>query len=125
MNKVRLDVVSSSKYLGATLSEDGSSTPDIRFRMATATAVMGRQDRIWHSHSIRFITKCNLNKCLVVPILLNGCETWTMLADTERGIQAFESNVPKEAASDLMQKKYKTTTLYDARLPHTRDSQVS
>ena len=84
-----LENVSSFKYLGATLTQDGASTTEIRTRIALATAAMAKLSRIWKS-SISFFTKFHLYKSLVVSVLLYGCETWTLLADTERRIEAFE-----------------------------------
>ena len=40
---------------------------------------------------ISFHTKFRLYKSLVVSILLYGCESWTLLADTEKRLQAFEN----------------------------------
>ena len=90
MNGEKLEEVSKFKYLGATLSKDGTSTAEVRIRIATATSAMARLSRLWTSSAISFSTKYRLYKSLVVSILLYGCETWTLLADTERRIQAFE-----------------------------------
>ena len=51
---------------------------------------MARLTRVWKSN-ISFQTKFKLYKSLVISILLYGCETWTLLAETERRIQAFET----------------------------------
>ena len=54
-------------------------------------AAMSRLSRLWKSSNISFATKYRLYQSLVVSILLYGCETWTLLADSERRIQAFET----------------------------------
>ena len=90
INGEPLGEVSSFKYLGATLSEDGTCTAEIRIRIVTATAAMARLSRVWKSN-ISFHTRFKLYKSLVVSILLYGCETWTLMAETERRIQAFET----------------------------------
>ena len=90
MNGEMLEEVSTFKYLGATLSKDGTCTAEIRIRIGTATAAMARLSRIWKSNNISFQTKYRLYRSLVLSILLYGCETWTLLAETERRIQAFE-----------------------------------
>jgi hypothetical protein len=91
MNGEKLEEVTNFKYLGATLSKDGTSTAEVHIRIATATSAMARLNRIWKSNAISFPTKYKLFKSLVVSILLYGCETWTLHADTERRIQAFEN----------------------------------
>lgn len=91
MNGQKLEEVNSFKYLGATLTRDGCCTAEIRIRIGMATSAMSRLDRIWRSNSISFSTKHRLYKSLVVSILLYGCETWTLLAATEKKLQAFEN----------------------------------
>ena len=111
MNGESLKEVTVFKCLGATLSKDGTSRAKIRVRIATATAVswyftpnqplrlyqgdtataaMVRLNRVWKSN-ISFQTKFQLFRSLVVFILLYRCEAWTLLADDERRIQAFET----------------------------------
>jgi hypothetical protein len=90
MNGEPLEEVTSFKYLGVTLSKDGTCIAEIRIRIATATAAMARLNRVWKSN-ISFQTKFKLFRSLVVSILLYGCETWTLLVDDERRIQAFET----------------------------------
>ncbi|GFS09861.1 hypothetical protein ElyMa_004793400 [Elysia marginata] len=92
MDDEPLELVHKFKYLGATLHEDGSSTVEVRTRIALATAAFTKLGKIWKS-SISFKAKHKLFRSLVVviSILTYGCETWTLLADTERRIQVFEN----------------------------------
>ena len=69
MNGEPLEEVSSFKYLGATLTEDGTCTAEIRMRIVTATAAMARLSRVRKS-DISFHTRFKLYKSLVVSILL-------------------------------------------------------
>ena len=52
---------------------------------------MARLNRIWQCNTISFTSKFKLHKSLVTSILLYGCETWTLLADSEERIQAFKT----------------------------------
>ncbi|GFR90329.1 endonuclease-reverse transcriptase, partial [Elysia marginata] len=90
MDDEPLELVHKFKYLGATLHEDGSSTVEVRTRIALATAAFAKLGKIWKS-SISFKAKHELFRSLVSSILTYGCETWTLLADTERRIQVFEN----------------------------------
>ena len=90
MNGEPLEEVTQFKYLGATLSRDGSCTVEVSIRIAQATAAMSRLNIIWKSN-ISFPTKYRLFKSLVVSILLYGCESWTLLAETEKKIGSFET----------------------------------
>ena len=73
-----LENVSNFKYLGATLSDDATSKKEIRIRLAMATSVMVKLEKIWRSKEIVFKIKCKLYKSLVITTLLYGCETWTL-----------------------------------------------
>jgi len=90
LNGEELEQVKQFKYLGSTLTTDGSSTVEIRKRISAATAAMTRLQTVWKS-SISFKTKFHLYKTLVLSILLYGCESWTLLADAERRIRTFET----------------------------------
>ena len=52
---------------------------------------MGRRNGIWRTNTFSFASKFKLYKSLVTPILLYGCETWTLLADSVKRIQPFET----------------------------------
>ncbi|XP_052234666.1 uncharacterized protein LOC127847071 [Dreissena polymorpha] len=87
--KVRPNVESSRSTLvdarGATRDANSSSA-------AERPRTIARFSRLWTSRSIIFPTKYRLHKSLVVTILLYGCDTWTLHADTKRRIKAFEHN---------------------------------
>jgi hypothetical protein len=90
LNGRQLEEVESFKYLGSTLCKDGSSAKEIKARLGLASSAITRLNTIWNSSSISFPVKFKLYKSLVISILLYGCESWTLTADTERRIQAFE-----------------------------------
>ena len=91
MNGQKLEEVTCFKYLGPTLCKDGTCSAEVCIRIASATAAMGRLNRIWRYNTLSFASKFKLYKSLVTSILLYGYETWTLLADFERRIQAFET----------------------------------
>ena len=83
--------MTSFKYLGATLCKDGTCSAEVCIRVASAVAAMAILNRIWRCNTISFANKFKVCKSLVNSILLYGCETWTLLADSEKKIQAFEA----------------------------------
>ena len=91
MNGEELEQVESFKYLGSTLTADGRSTAEVKIRLAVAMSAMSGLSRVWKSKDISFISKMKLFKTLVLSILLYGCESWTLTADLEKRIQAFEN----------------------------------
>ena len=54
-------------------------------------AVMARLNRIWWCDTISFKSKFKLYKPLVTSILLYGCETWTLLANSEKKDPGFKT----------------------------------
>ena len=85
-----LEDVDHFKYLGSILNRDGTSTQEIKVRIAQATAALARLHPILKSKNISLQVKVKLYRSLVVSIFLYGCESWTTTAETERRIQAFE-----------------------------------
>ena len=75
-------------YLGATLCKDGTCSAEVCIRIASA---MARLNRIWQCNTINFASKFKLYKPLDTSILFHGCETWTLLDDSEKRIQGFET----------------------------------
>ena len=55
-----------------------------------ATSAMSKLTKLWKS-SMGLDVKVKLYKSLVVSIVLYGCEAWTLTADTQRRIRAFEN----------------------------------
>ena len=90
MNGEELEEVETFKYLGALINKEGTSTQEIKARLAIALSAMSKLTRIWKSANIETTTKIKLYKSLITSIALYGCESWTLTADTERRIQAFE-----------------------------------
>ena len=80
-----LQEVTSFKYLGAPLFNDGTCTVEIRINLASAMTSMARLNRIWRCNTISFASKFKLYVPLVTSLLLYECETWTLLADSEKG----------------------------------------
>ena len=73
---------------------------EICIGIASAMAAIARLNRIWRCNTISFASKFNLYKSLVAPILLYGCETWTLLADSELKKLNFLSRLLKPMAEE-------------------------
>ena len=57
---------------------------------------MARLNRIWPCKTVSFASKFKFCKSLVTSVPLYGCETWTLLANSENKIQAFETKCLRE-----------------------------
>jgi hypothetical protein len=91
MNGQTLEEVDQFKYLGSTQTKDGTSVKEVKIRLAQAHSAMARLAILWKNKAISFPTKIVLYRSLVLSVLLYGCESWTLTADLERRIQAFEN----------------------------------
>jgi len=76
-------------YLGSDVVSSGYSSPEILRRIGMANATMGQLDSIWRQRKLSLTTKLRLYSSLVLSILLYGSETWTLLKEDSRKIQAF------------------------------------
>ena len=57
MNGQKLEEVRTFKYLGATMTKISKSTKDIKSRIAVATYIVAKLDKIWKSKEINFATR--------------------------------------------------------------------
>ena len=87
MNGQTLEMTS-FKYLGATLYKYGTCSAEVRIRIASE---MARLNGVRRCNTISLASKFKFYKSFVTSICLYGCETWALLADSEKRIQAFET----------------------------------
>ena len=73
-------------YIGSLITNNGSSSREITFRIAKAASAMNRlSNSLFRKQRISIQTKINIYRALVVSVLLYGCEAWaTTLADRRR-----------------------------------------
>ena len=84
----KLGTVTSFKYLGAVVSDDGFK-PEVLSRIAQATAALTKLKPIF-GEIISLGSKVKLMRSLVISKLLYACESWTLTAELEKRTQAFE-----------------------------------
>ena len=88
VNGQKLETVTSFKYLGSVITDEGSK-PEILSRIAHATAAFTRLKPVWIDKSISLSSKIRLMRSLVTSIFLYACESWTLTEELQR-IQAME-----------------------------------
>ena len=85
----KLGTVTSFKYLGAVVSDDGSK-PEVLSRIEQATAALTKLKPIWRDNNISLGSKVKLMRSLVISIFMYACESWTLTVELEKRTQAFE-----------------------------------
>ena len=89
VNEQKLETVTSFKYLGSVITDEGSK-PEILSRIAQTTAALTRLKPVWIDKRIYLSSKIQLMRSLVKTIFLYACESWTLTAELQRRIQAKE-----------------------------------
>ena len=75
---------------GSQIPEVGTCTREIKRHLLLGTKAMNNQDSILKSRDITLPTKVCLVKALVSPVVMYGCESWTIKKAEHRRIHAFE-----------------------------------
>ena len=77
-------------FLGSRITEDGDYSSEIKRLLLLGRKVMTNLDSILKSRDITLPTKVRLVKAMVFPLVMYGCETWTIKKAEHRRIDAFE-----------------------------------
>ena len=85
-----VEVVRDFVFLGAKIEDSGSCKGDILRRLALGRAAMTGLNKIWKDKDITITTKCRIVNALVFPVVLYGCESWTIRKAERRRIDSFE-----------------------------------
>ena len=75
---------------GSKITVDGDCSHEIKRRLLLGRKVMTNLDRILKSRDITFSTKVHLVKAMVFPVVMYGCESWTVKKAEYQRIDAFE-----------------------------------
>ena len=77
-------------FLGSKITADGDCSHEIKRHLLLGREVMTNLDSILKSRAITLPTKVHLVKAMVFPVVMNGCESWTMKKAEHQKIDAFE-----------------------------------
>jgi len=85
-----VDTVSDFIFLGSKITADGDCNNEIKRLLLLGRKVMNNLDRILKSRVITLPTKVRLVKAMVFPVVMYGCESWTVKKAEQQRIDAFE-----------------------------------
>ena len=85
-----VDTVSDFLFWGSKITADADCSHEIKRRLLLGRKVMTNLDSILKSRDITLPTKVCLVKAMVFPVVMYGCESWTIRKAEHRRIDAFE-----------------------------------
>ena len=85
-----VEAVSDFIFGGSKITADGDCSHEIKRRLLLGRKVMTNLDSIFKSRDITLPTKVRLVKTMVFPVVMYGCESWTVKKAERRRIDALE-----------------------------------
>ena len=85
-----VETVSDFIFLGSKITADGDCSHEIKRRLLLGRKAMTNLDSLLKSRDITLLTKVHLVKAMVFPVVMRGCESWTIKKAEHRRIDAFE-----------------------------------
>ena len=85
-----VETVADFIFLSSRITADGDCSHEIKRRLLLGRQVMTNLDSILKSRDITLPTKVCLVKAMVFPVVMYGCESWTVKKAERRRIDAFE-----------------------------------
>ena len=77
-------------FLGSKITADGDCSHEIKRHLLLGRKVMTNLDNILKSRDVVLPTKVHLVKTMVFPVVMYGCESWTVKKAERRRINALE-----------------------------------
>ena len=85
-----VETLSDFIFLGSKITTDGDCSHEIKRHLLLGREVMTNLDSILKSTDITLPTKVHLVKAMAFPVVMYGCESWTLRKAECRNIDAFE-----------------------------------
>ena len=85
-----VETVTDFIFGGSKITADGDCSIEIKRTLLLGRKVMSNLDSIFKSRDISLSTKVRLVKAMVFPVVMYGCESWTVKKAEPRRIDAFE-----------------------------------
>ena len=92
-----VETVADFIFLGSKITVDSDCSHEIKRCLLLGRKVMTNLDSILKSRDITFLTKVHLVKAMVFPVVMHGCESWTIKKAECRRIDAFERGVGEDS----------------------------
>jgi len=81
------------KYLGMTLTNQNSNLEEIKSRLRSGNACLHSVQNLLSSRLLSKNLKIKIYRTIILPVVLYGCETWSLALREERKLRVFENMV--------------------------------
>ena len=78
INKEKVETVTDFIFLGSKIAVDSDCSHEIKRRLLLGRKIMTNLDSVLKSRNITLSTKVHIVKLMVFPIVMYGCESWTI-----------------------------------------------
>ena len=92
-----VETMSDFVFWGSKITADGDCNHEIQRRLLLGRKLMSNLDSIFKSRDITLPTKVRLVKDMVFPVVMYGCESWTIKKAKRQRIDAFDCGVGEDS----------------------------
>ena len=89
MDREKVETVTDFIFLGSKITVDGDCSHEFKRCLLLGRKAMTNLDSIFKSRDITLPTKVHLVKAMVFPVVMYGCESWTIKEDECLNVSAF------------------------------------
>ena len=87
--------------MGSKITADDDCSHEIKRRLLLGRKIMTNLDRIFKSRDITLLTKVRLVKAVVFPVVMYGCESWTVKRDEREELMLLNCGVGEDSLESL------------------------
>ena len=114
-----METVTCFIFLGSKITADGDYSHEIKRYLLLGRKVMTNLDRVLKSRDNTLLTKVHIVKAMVFPVVMYGCENWTLKKAERQRIDAFELVLEKTRESLLGSKESNQSVLKEINLDYS------
>ena len=92
-----VETVSDFIFLGSKITADGDCSHEIKIHLLLGRKVLTKLDSILKSRNFTLPTKVHVVKDMVFPVVMYGCESWTVKKAERRRIDALNCDVGEDS----------------------------
>ena len=93
MDNSTFERVEEFKYLGTAVTNQNSIAEEIKTRLRSGNACYHSVQNLWSSRLLSKNLNTKIYRTIILPIVLYGCETWSLTLREERKLRVFENVV--------------------------------